>query len=114
MTGLNPYDIRKQCGSRPLCYDFSNVETFLNLDSTRDALHVTKESGSWQSCNMGINLKFHTDWMKDFSPYIADLLNDGIPALIYAGGEWVCLFCISWFCFSVLILLEWASLSFLF
>jgi hypothetical protein len=24
-TGLNPYDIRKECGDNPLCYDFSNV-----------------------------------------------------------------------------------------
>jgi cathepsin A (carboxypeptidase C) len=40
---------------------------------------------------MGINLKFHTDWMKDFSPYVADLLNDGIHALIYAGDvDYIC------------------------
>lgn len=30
-TGLNPYDIRRDCGSNSLCYDFSNIETFLNL-----------------------------------------------------------------------------------
>mmetsp|Transcript_6967 Transcript_6967/g.9998 ORF Transcript_6967/g.9998 Transcript_6967/m.9998 type:complete len:613 (+) Transcript_6967:34-1872(+) len=91
MTGLNPYDIRKKCGSHPLCYDFGNVETFLNLDSTKDALHISKESHHWKSCNMGINLKFHTDWMKDFSPYVADLLNAGIPSLIYAGDvDFIC------------------------
>jgi len=29
--------------------------------------------------------------MKDFSPYVADLLNDGIPALIYAGDvDFIC------------------------
>jgi cathepsin A (carboxypeptidase C) len=40
---------------------------------------------------MGINLKFHTDWMKDFSGYVADLLNAGIPALIYAGDvDFIC------------------------
>jgi len=40
---------------------------------------------------MGINMKFHTDWMKDFSPYVKDLLNDGIPALIYAGDvDFIC------------------------
>lgn len=58
MTGLNPYDIRKPCGSRPLCYDFSNIEKFLHKESTRKALHVTKKSPQWQSCNMGINLRF--------------------------------------------------------
>mmetsp|Transcript_11055 Transcript_11055/g.20658 ORF Transcript_11055/g.20658 Transcript_11055/m.20658 type:complete len:614 (+) Transcript_11055:193-2034(+) len=91
MTGLNPYDIRKKCEKIPLCYDFSYIENWLNLDSTKKALHVTEESNSWTSCNMGINLKFHTDWMKDFSPFVADLLNDGIPALIYAGDvDYIC------------------------
>ena len=33
-SGLNPYDIRKECGSNSLCYDFSNIETFLNLKVT--------------------------------------------------------------------------------
>mmetsp|Transcript_1969 Transcript_1969/g.2664 ORF Transcript_1969/g.2664 Transcript_1969/m.2664 type:complete len:595 (-) Transcript_1969:175-1959(-) len=89
-TGLNPYDIRKPCGDHPLCYDFSSIEKWLNLDSTKEALHV-KESSKWASCNMGINLKFHTDWMKDFSPYVADLINAGIPALIYAGDvDFIC------------------------
>jgi cathepsin A (carboxypeptidase C) len=27
-TGLNPYDIRKKCEVRPLCYDFSMVKDF--------------------------------------------------------------------------------------
>jgi len=91
MTGLNPYDIRKKCEKIPLCYDFSYIEKFLNLDSTREALHVAEESNKWTSCNMGINLKFHSDWMHDFSPFVADLLNDGIPALIYAGDvDYIC------------------------
>lgn len=90
MTGLNPYDIRKECGPHPLCYDFSSVEKWLNLDSTKKALHA-KDTAKWGSCNMGINLKFHTDWMKDFSPFVADLINDGIPALIYAGDvDFIC------------------------
>jgi cathepsin A (carboxypeptidase C) len=92
MTGLNPYDIRIPCEKPPLCYDFSNVQEFLNLQSTRKALNVDeKHSHSWDSCNFGINMKFHTDWMKSFSRYVADLLNDGIPALIYAGDvDYIC------------------------
>jgi cathepsin A (carboxypeptidase C) len=91
MSGLNPYDIRKECGDHPLCYDFSNIETFLNLDSTKEALHISKKSHEWHTCNMGINLKFHVDWMKDFSPYVKDLLNDEIPVLIYAGDvDFIC------------------------
>lgn len=91
VTGLNPYDIRKECGDKPLCYDFDHVVNFLNLDSTKEALHVSEESHKWETCNMVINLKFHTDWMKDFSPMVADMLNDGIPALIYAGDvDFIC------------------------
>lgn len=90
MTGLNPYDIRKPCGNHPLCYDFSAIEKWLNLGSTKSALHV-KDDSKWATCNMGINLKFHTDWMRDFSPFVADLINSGIPALIYAGDvDFIC------------------------
>jgi cathepsin A (carboxypeptidase C) len=91
MTGLNPYDITKQCGDNPLCYDFTNIETWLNLESTKEALNVSEHSSKWQSCNMGINLKFHTDWMKDFSPYVADLIDDQIHVLVYAGDlDYIC------------------------
>jgi cathepsin A (carboxypeptidase C) len=90
-TGLNPYDIRKECEVPPLCYDFSYVSTFMNSPETRKALGVDKHSHKWESCNMGINLKFHVDWMKDFSHYIADLADAGIPALIYAGDvDFIC------------------------
>jgi cathepsin A (carboxypeptidase C) len=90
-TGLNPYDIREECKVPPLCYDFSAMTKFMNSPTTKKALGVSKKSGAWESCNMGINMKFHTDWMKDFSPYIADLLNGGIPALIYAGDvDYIC------------------------
>lgn len=85
-TGLNPYDIRIKCAKPPLCYDFSNVKKFLNLPSTKQALGVDPEhSHAWNSCNYGINMKFHSDWMHTFAPFVSDLINDGIPALIYAG-----------------------------
>lgn len=90
-TGLNPYDIRKECGDNPLCYDFSHIEKFMNSESTKEALHVKEHDPTWQTCNMMINLSFHVDWMKNFAPYVADLLNAGIPALIYAGDvDFVC------------------------
>jgi len=92
MTGLNPYDIRIKCAKPPLCYDFSNVNKWMNLESTKEALGVNEQHvHDWSSCNFGINAKFHTDWMKDFSGDVADLLNDGIPALIYAGDvDFIC------------------------
>ena len=53
-----------------------------------DTNHVHR----WESCNFGINAKFHTDWMKDFSPFVLDLLDKaGIPVLIYAGDvDFIC------------------------
>jgi len=91
-TGLNPYDIRKKCEVPPLCYDFSFIEKFLNLESTKQALNVDeKHSHHWESCNFGINMKFRTDWMKDFAPYVGELLEAGLPALIYAGDvDFIC------------------------
>jgi len=90
-TGLNPYDIRKPCGDNPLCYDFSHIEKFMNSPETKKALHVDDHNPNWQTCNMVINMSFHVDWMKDFAPYVADMLNDGIPALIYAGDvDFIC------------------------
>mmetsp|Transcript_13768 Transcript_13768/g.15341 ORF Transcript_13768/g.15341 Transcript_13768/m.15341 type:complete len:570 (+) Transcript_13768:63-1772(+) len=91
-TGLNPYDIRKKCEVPPLCYDFSHVKDWLNLESTKKALNVDENhSHSWEACNFGINGKFHVDWMKDFSHYVGDLLDAGFPTLVYAGDvDFIC------------------------
>lgn len=90
--GLNPYDIRLKCEVEPLCYDFSYIENFLNLDSTKEALHIdTYHSHNWESCNYGINSKFMQDWMKDFSGDVAEVLDAGLQALIYVGDvDFIC------------------------
>jgi len=92
MSGLSPYDISKKCSlTNPLCGDFDAMEKFMNQDSTKQALHVDSHSPAWTMCNMGINMSFHVDWMKNFAPYVADLLNADIPALIYAGDlDFIC------------------------
>jgi carboxypeptidase C (cathepsin A) len=64
--GLNPYDIRKPCGESDLCYDFSNIETFLNLESTRTALGVSSEVKQWESCDTAVNVLFMDDWMINY------------------------------------------------
>lgn len=90
-SGLNPYDIRKECGDNPLCYDFTNVETWLTTQSTLDALHVTSASAKWQSCNTQINKQFKNDWMKRFDPFVKDLLEGGVRVMIYAGDvDFIC------------------------
>jgi cathepsin A (carboxypeptidase C) len=91
LSGKNPYDISKKCEVKPLCYDFSNITKFLNLESTRKALNVSDKSPKWESCNMAINMMFRKDWMADLAPYVKDLLEAGIPVLIYAGDlDFIC------------------------
>lgn len=91
LTGLNVYDMSKKCEVKPLCYDFSHVTTFLNKDSTKKALNISKKSHKWASCNMGINLKFREDWMQDFAPAVKELLEADIRVLIYAGDlDYIC------------------------
>lgn len=89
-TGLNPYDIRKPCEG-DLCYDFTNIETFLNLESTRAALHVSDKVEAWQSCNNAVNAMFASDWMRDYQQKLTPMLENGIRVLIYAGDvDFIC------------------------
>ncbi|CAM9166602.1 unnamed protein product [Ectocarpus sp. 6 AP-2014] len=91
LSGLNPYDVRKQCGDQGLCYDFSAIEKFLRLDSTREALNVRDDSAPWESCNMKVNSDFSGDWMREFDGLIGPMLEDGVSVLIYAGDcDWIC------------------------
>lgn len=79
---INYYDIRKECvGS--LCYDFSNMDKFLNQKSVRDALGVGDRK--FVSCNTLVYEAMITDWMKNFEVGIPALIDDGIKLLVYAG-----------------------------
>eukprot|EP00756_Hemistasia_phaeocysticola_P022623 Hpha_TRINITY_DN15845_c1_g3::TRINITY_DN15845_c1_g3_i1::g.188504::m.188504/K13289/CTSA, CPY; cathepsin A (carboxypeptidase C) len=61
LTGLNPYDMRIKCAKPPLCYDFSNVATYLDRSEVQSALGVTGHS--WSDCNTKVNRMFQGDWM---------------------------------------------------
>jgi cathepsin A (carboxypeptidase C) len=118
-TGLNPYDIRVPCGESDLCYDFTNVETFMNLgfscdlhmkfafffsffsylhmkltprlESTREALHVSDKVETWKTCNNFVNVLFASDWMQDYQETLIPMLENGIRVLIYAGDvDFIC------------------------
>ncbi|XP_020233548.1 serine carboxypeptidase-like [Cajanus cajan] len=78
----NYYDIRKKCvGS--LCYDFSNMEKFLNQKSVRDSLGVGKIH--FVSCSTKVYTAMLVDWMRNLEVGIPALLEDGISLLVYAG-----------------------------
>jgi cathepsin A (carboxypeptidase C) len=90
-TGLNPYDIRKPCEG-DLCYDLTNVDTFLNLQTTRDAIHVSEKApAEWEDCNNKVNAAFSADWMRQFQRDLIPLLESDIDVLIYAGDcDFIC------------------------
>jgi len=85
LTGINLYDVRQKCQHLPLCYDFSNVQKFLDQDSVRKALGVGDRK--WASCNMLVNEMFRGDWMQHFQIVFPEMLAAGIRVLIYAGDE---------------------------
>ncbi|XP_051120075.1 serine carboxypeptidase-like [Andrographis paniculata] len=80
--GINYYDIRKKCvGS--LCYDFSNLDKFLNQKQVRDALGVGDIE--FVSCSTTVYQAMLVDWMRNLEVGIPALLEDGVKLLVYAG-----------------------------
>ncbi|KAG9445144.1 hypothetical protein H6P81_016484 [Aristolochia fimbriata] len=79
---INYYDIRKKCKGS-LCYDFSNMEKFLDQKPVREALGVGNRK--FVSCNPIVYEAMITDWMKNLEVGIPSLIEDGIEVLIYAG-----------------------------
>ncbi|KAJ4725027.1 Carboxypeptidase [Melia azedarach] len=79
---INYYDIRKKCEGN-LCYDFSNMERFLNQKSVKDALGVGNIE--FVSCSSTVYEAMLMDWMRNLEVGIPALLEDGIRVLIYAG-----------------------------
>ncbi|KAJ6786716.1 hypothetical protein PWT90_08974 [Aphanocladium album] len=93
-TGLNPYDVRKQCesGTGGLCYRGMNyVEQYLNRKDVLQALNV--EVDSFENCNGNINYAFHAtgDDMKPVHLNVPKVLAKSVPVLIYAGdADFIC------------------------
>lgn len=91
-TGLNPYDIRRPCGDESLCYkEISWVEKFLLLEEVRRQLGA--EAPSFLLCNDSVGRNFGKtgDGAKPFQGYVTELLELGIPVLIYVGDkDWIC------------------------
>ncbi|CAH8356401.1 unnamed protein product [Eruca vesicaria subsp. sativa] len=80
--GVNYYDIRKKCEGS-LCYDFSDMEKFLNLQSVRKSLGVGDIE--FVSCSTSVYQAMLRDWMRNLEVGIPTLLEDGINLLVYAG-----------------------------
>ena len=85
-NNINYYDIRKQCNPAPLCYDMSNIVTYLNLPSVRQHLGVGDRT--WTTCDGTVYSYFEA---KDFErSYLQDLpkiLAANVSVLLYNGNE---------------------------
>ncbi|RVW97700.1 Serine carboxypeptidase-like [Vitis vinifera] len=82
LCSLQYYDIRKTCEGS-LCYDFSNMEKFLNQKPVRAALGVGDIE--FVPCSPAVYQALLMDWMRNLEVGIPDLLDDGIKLFVYAG-----------------------------
>lgn len=87
-TGRNVYDIRKDCEGSSLCYEeLQYIDDYLNLPDVRKKLGVEVEE--YKSCNFDVNRNFlfAGDWMKPYHKNVVDMLESGLPVLVYAGDK---------------------------
>jgi len=82
---VNVYDVRKPCTIPGLCYDFSAVQKFLNLPSTRTALGVGDRA--WESCSNKVHENMMADWMRNLEPTVPPMLEAGLRVMVYAGED---------------------------
>ena len=83
---INVYDIRKQCGANPLCYDFSNMDKYLAQPQVRYLYNIPSFI-QWEACSDKVHTDFMHDWMLNYEPIIPEMLENGIRLMIYAGVE---------------------------
>ncbi|ODV81773.1 peptidase S10, serine carboxypeptidase [Suhomyces tanzawaensis NRRL Y-17324] len=90
-TKKNPYDIREDCvspGSN--CYPgLDYVDEYLNNDAVRKAIGASPRSGKFVGCNDDVGLAFYLNADKTLphQQYVGELLDNGVPVLIYAGDK---------------------------
>ena len=86
-VGVNPYDIRIPCEFPPLCYDFSNIEGYLDQRSVK--VQLGAEGRRWKDCNYVVNFMFQLigyDWMRTVAQDVVYLLDStNVRTLFYAG-----------------------------
>ena len=86
---FNVYDIRRKCDNPPLCYDFSDMETYLNREDVQEVLGV--QGRHWESCNMEVHTAMLFDWGTNAAPNVAKLIASGMKVLIYNGDkDYIC------------------------
>ncbi|GAA5815666.1 hypothetical protein MFLAVUS_009179 [Mucor flavus] len=94
-TGLNPYDIRKECeGDSGLCYSLiESIEKYANDEDVRENLGVDERAGKYAGCSDSVGYRFYQtgDGAKDFSSHVAETLDSGVRVILYVGDmDWIC------------------------
>ncbi|KAI9499237.1 Alpha/Beta hydrolase protein [Zychaea mexicana] len=97
-TGLNPYDIRKNCtGDSGLCYDeIDAIGKYANLPEVRWEFGVDDDAGEYSGCSDSVGYRFALtgDGAHDFSKQVAETLDESVRVLLYVGDmDWIC----NWF-----------------
>lgn len=89
-TGLNPYDIRKKCADEGgNCYEEMDfLDEYLNLEFVKLAVGASNID-IFTSCDDTVfrNFILSGDEMKPFQQYVAELLDKGVPVLLYEGDK---------------------------
>jgi len=95
-TGLNGYDLRKPCDTKPIpskpsgvsgmCYNFSKETAFLNDPQVKADLGVPQQR-SWEMCNISTIVPFMVsgDQLVSYQGAVTELLMAGVHVLVYAG-----------------------------
>lgn len=87
-AGYNMYDVRLKCDGSQLCYEnLEYIDEYLNKPEVIEA--VGAEVSSHESCDAGIyaNFLYSGDWMKPYYKKVVDVLEKGVPVLVYAGDK---------------------------
>ncbi|ODQ82059.1 hypothetical protein BABINDRAFT_32983 [Babjeviella inositovora NRRL Y-12698] len=87
-TDLNPYDLRRKCMGDGCYVEGEYITAYMNLDEVKKALGADTHR-VFQLCSNDVLQGFigSGDRTKPYMQYVAQVLDAGIPVLLYAGDK---------------------------
>jgi len=87
---INVYDVTIPCAVEPLCYDFSDADTYLNSVEVKTGIGA-KSDVEWVDCSQSVHLLFLNDWVGNFATDIPIILAQNLSVLVYSGvNDFIC------------------------
>lgn len=80
----NPYDVRLNCDTPPMCYNSTSLDNFMNQAVVQRALGVHKK---WKECDGVVYSLLLGDWITQMRTKVAEILEAGVRVLIYSGDQ---------------------------